>query len=99
VNKEDDDDSKVEAVYPWEDVKAARIDRRLQRSHPINDGQRAYMTVANPCPQCHATADQLSWFYFSSPSSTWRDLCGVSGWMTVCDRCHLQVNFFMEIMS
>ena len=29
----------------------------------------------------------------------WEHLCGRAGWMTVCDRCHLQVDFFREAMN
>jgi hypothetical protein len=85
--------------YPWPDVEEARDNVRLQRGHPIEEGYRNYLAAAKPCPQCQAAPEQLSWFYFSSPSATWKDLCGTSGWMTVCDRCHLQVNYFMEVMS
>jgi len=44
-----------------------------------------------------APARQLSWFYFESPSETWEYLCGRAGWMTVCNRCQRQVDFFLEV--
>jgi hypothetical protein len=50
-------------------------------------------------PKCGAAPDALSWFYFRSPKETWTMLCGVAGWMAVCDRCRLQVNFFGEVIS
>ena len=93
TNFEDND------LYPWEDVEAARKNPRLQREHPIANGQSAYLATAKPCRQCHAPASQLNWFYFESPDETWKHLCGRAGWMTVCDRCHLQVDFFLEVLN
>ena len=95
----DENDFEDDDKYPWEDVEAARKNRRLQRKHSIADGQNSYIAVAKPCPQCGTAAGQLSWFYFDSPPKTWEDLCGRAGWMTVCDGCHVQVNFFMEAMN
>lgn len=51
------------------------------------------------CPKCQAAAETLTWFYCRSPKETWPALCGVAGWMAVCDRCHVQVNFLSEVMS
>jgi hypothetical protein len=41
----------------------------------------------------------LSWFHFESPDETWEHLGGRAGWMTVCDRCHLQLDFFREVLK
>ena len=57
----DENDFEDDDKYPWEDVEAARKNRRLQRKHPIADGQISYMAVAKPCPQCGTAAGQLSW--------------------------------------
>ena len=95
----DEDDFDDDDQYPWEDVEAARKNPRLQREHPLADGHRAYLPAAKVCPQCQTPAGQLSWFYFESPSETWEHLCGRAGWMTVCDRCHLQVDFFLEVLN
>lgn len=91
----DEDDDQ----FPWEDVEAARKNQRLQREHPVSVGRQRYSATAKPCPNCQTPADSLSWFYFESPSETWEHLCGRAGWMTVCDRCHLQVDFFLEVMN
>lgn len=91
--------AEFEDGYPWEDVDEARADRRLQRKHPIAEGQDRYRAVAKACPKCNTAADRLSWFYFRSPALTWEPLCGRAGWMTVCDQCHVQVDFFCEVMS
>ena len=85
--------------YPWEHVEASRRNRRLQKKHPATEGQSRYLTDAKTCPKCQAPPEALSWFYFESPKWTWENLCGSAGWMAVCDRCHVQVNFFGEAIS
>lgn len=79
-------------IFPWEDVEAARADTKLQedvrRDEPF-DG-------TGVCPRC---GDPLTWVYFSSPAWTWRALCGRAGWLGLCDRCHLQVDFKLTMMN
>jgi len=65
----DEDDFEDDDQFPWEDVEAARKNQRLQREHPAAEGQERYTASAKSCPQCHAAAGQLSWFYFESPTS------------------------------
>ncbi len=88
-----------EGDYPWEDVEASRRNRRLQAKHPQTEGKSRYLAIAKPCPKCETPADALTWFYFSSPKETWPMDCGTAGWMAVCYRCHVQVNYFSEVMS
>lgn len=86
--------------FPWEDVEAARGRTSLQAEHDADQARAGYLKWAKPCPNCGAPPERLSWFYFRSPEWTWQeDLCGRAGWMTVCDPCHVQVDFFMEVMS
>lgn len=84
---------------PWEDVEASRRNRRLQKKHPATEGQSRYLADAKACPKCQTPAEALSWFYCRSPKETWENLCGTAGWMAVCDRCHVQVNYFEEVIS
>jgi len=92
---EDGDD----AIFPWEDVDPSRQDRKLQRRHVKREARAMYGADAAPCPGCGALADDQAWFYFESPAETWELLCGRAGWMTVCDRCRRQVNYFEEVIS
>lgn len=96
---DEDDVSDDDGQFPWEDIEAARKNKWLQREHPLTEGQQHYAAKAKACPQCQTTAAQLAWFYFDSPEETWEHLCGRAGWMTVCDHCHLQVDFFMDMMN
>lgn len=87
-------------LFPWADVEAARKNRSLQRKHATAEALACYGSSAKPCPKCHAPASELGWLYFRSPKWTWMEsLCGRAGWMTVCDRCHVQVDYFGEVMS
>ncbi len=83
---------------PWEDVEASRRDKRLQRRHPLSKAL-SHQTTAKPCPKCGAVPEDLAWFYFESPAETWDWMCGRAGWISVCDPCHLQVEFFIEVMN
>lgn len=85
--------------YPWEDVQASGRNRRLQAKRPIAEGKSRYLSDARPCPKCGTPPDALSWLYFESPKETWTHECGVAGRLAVCDRCHVQVNFFSEVVS
>ena len=84
--------------YPWEDVNKARHNRRLQTKHKPDEAV-SYRENARPCPKCGKGSSELAWFYFESPRWTWQHLCGRAGWMTVCDVCQAQVDFFLEVMS
>lgn len=91
------DDEPDKNRYPWEDVDKARHNPRLQRKHPPGEADK-YRVMAKPCPKCGKASGELAWFYFESPKWTWENLCGRAGWMTVCDACHMQVDFFLEVM-
>jgi hypothetical protein len=94
--------NEMDQEYPWEDVEASRRNRRLQKRHRLKErlaDVATHFAYARPCPKCGAASEKLSWFYFESPKETWAMECGVAGWMTVCDPCHIQVNFFDDVIS
>jgi hypothetical protein len=93
------DNPEHENGFPWEDVDASRRKARLQRKHSVADAQQRYLESAKACPKCSAPPGELAWFYFESPRWTWDCLCGRAGWMTVCDSCQVQVDFFLEILN
>lgn len=86
-------------IYPWRDVLASRRDEALQARASATEARSRYGAVARACPECATPPTHLSWFYFRSPRSTWEHLCGVAGWITVCDWCERQVDFFLESMN
>ena len=91
-----EDDFEDDDQFPWRMSKRWK-NQWLQREHPVAEGLGIYAAKAKACPRCHTAAGQLIWFYFDTPSEMWEHLCGRAGWMTVCDRCHLQVGFFRLI--
>lgn len=78
--------------YPWEAVEAAGMNEQLQRGKPVSAARKRYSSEALRCPQCHATSEELSWFYFSNQGPR----SGQAGWMVVCDKCRVQVDFIEE---
>ena len=61
--------------------------------------KQEYGKKGRPCPKCGEVADKLGWFYYKSPPPTWQMLVGHEGWMTVCQRCNVQVDFFPELLN
>ena len=51
------------------------------------------------CTCCGCSCEKLTWFEFSSPPWTWENHCGVKGIMSVCDHCHVQVEFITQLVS
>lgn len=99
--------------FPWGDVEAcrnkqlekgfssegapAKIGRKKEpfQEGPADKGARG----GNPCPTCGTPSQDLTWIYFVSPPWSWKELCGRAGWITVCDDCHVQVQFFCDVMN
>ena len=80
-----------EGFFPWEDVDACRGKVHTRTPKPLDR--------ARNCPQCAQAPAQLTWIYFESPAWTWQNMCGRAGWMTVCDDCRLQTQFFLETLN
>jgi hypothetical protein len=57
-----------------------------------------YGARAQSC-KCGKKADELRWFYFSTPAATWAHLAGRAGWMTYCETCKREVDFFLTRMN
>jgi len=89
----------MDRQYPWEEVDAARRNRRLQKRHPLPVDLPTHFAYARARPKCGAKIEKLTWFYFRSPKETWANLCGVGGWIAACDSCHIQADFFIGAMS
>jgi hypothetical protein len=99
VNTDPFQKNEMDQRLPWEDVDASRRNRRLQKRHPLPIDIVTHFAQAKACPACHAPPKALTWFYFRSPTETWAMECGTAGWMAVCDRCRVQVNYFQDAIS
>lgn len=81
--------------YPWEMVEAERN----------NEFQPKFRILYGPpkgsehCPICKRPPEELSWIWFSSPQEDWASLAGRAGWLSICDPCHIQVEFEVSVMS
>jgi hypothetical protein len=51
-----------------------------------------HLKKAKPCPRCGTPPEQLEWFYYCDPPSSWRDYS--TGWKTRCGICLQEVQFF-----
>jgi hypothetical protein len=76
-------------IYPWDHIKACFDDK--YDSNEYNNHKS--------CPICGMTSDKLIWIRFVSPKYTWTNLCGRSGPLSICPKCHIQVEFIMEAMN
>lgn len=71
--------------FPWVDV----CDSMMQHSERVRQSSAT-------CPHC---GEQLIKIYFSSPSWTWKNLCGRAGDMLICCKCHEQNGFTLTMMN
>lgn len=78
--------------FPWEDIDACP-NMIYQSSFPIGP------QLAHRCPKCGRTPGMLRWVKFESPEVTWKLLCGRAGPLSVCDNCHIQVDFFCQVRN
>jgi HEAT repeat protein len=87
-------------IWPWEWVNASR--NKLYRIFDevgLEEAKTSYLDQAKDCPICATSANELTWFPFATPPETWEKLVGRGGWISVCDKCNIQVDFFMTIMN
>lgn len=89
-----------EFVFPMDDLDASRHDDRLQAEHAGKVAQTREATGSRTrCPTCGRSGPELAWYFFSSPPTTWRHLCGRAGIMAFCDVDQAQVAFFGTVMN
>ena len=66
--------------YPWGDVAACR-NRKTSRETGVTevDVRQRLKGVIGSCPKCGKPFNEMDVFYFTSPKSTWPELCGRAG--------------------
>jgi hypothetical protein len=62
----------------------------------IEMAQERFLGQAKVCPNCGQAPENLFWFSVSSPEETWDADTGQVGFLTVCKRCRLQVDFLVD---
>lgn len=82
-------------VYSKE-VLLSRGDKHYRGQQSVEEAKKKYLEQATPCPFCRRQAEQLSWTYLVLPKWAWETLGEKAGWITVCNRCGLQIDFFAD---
>lgn len=86
VSREEEETSIFENEFPWDDVALSML------SYPDS------VKFSNKtCDRCRKQT--LVHIYFRSPSSTWRNMCGRAGHMTICTDCKKQVEYSPTMMN
>jgi hypothetical protein len=85
------------SFFPWPHVQRYidSIDSTVYHV-AIEMAQERFLAQAKPCPHCGGAAAGLFWFSVSSPEEAWDAGTGQVGFMTLCERCNLQVDFLVD---
>jgi hypothetical protein len=71
-------------------------DKGQNRLPSVEEAKRRFHWRALSCPLCKAPPEQLSWIYLVIPPWAGKDAEEKEGWVTICDRCKLQIDFFAK---
>lgn len=71
-------------------------DRYMSDLPSVEEAKKKFLPQALPCPLCKTPPEELSWVYLVIPQWACKDAEEREGWVTICDRCKLQVDFFIE---
>ena len=62
----------------------------------VEEAKERFLQQALSCPLCKTPPEQLSWVYLVIPQWACKNEEETEGWVTMCDRCKLQVDFFVK---
>jgi hypothetical protein len=62
----------------------------------VEQAKKCFLPLAIPCPLCKTPPEALSWVYLVIPGWACKNAVRHKGWVTVCDQCKVQINFFVE---
>lgn len=85
------------AFFSWPHVKREinQIDAQVYRI-AMDTAQELFGDEAKPCPSCGSPPKRLFWVCVTSPEADWDAGTGKVGFLTICERCHLQVDFLVD---
>lgn len=70
---------------------------KYRRGFPsVEKAKEKFLEQAIPCPLCKTPPEQLSWVYMVIPEWVCKDATQKKGWVTICDRCKIQIDFFVD---
>ena len=62
----------------------------------VEEAKKKFLQQAMSCPFCKTPPEQFSWVYLVIPQWACKAFDVKKGWLTICDHCKLQINFFGE---
>ena len=83
--------------FPWPHVQQYidRIDSTVYHA-AIEFAQEQFLEKSRPCPGCGDPPSGLFWLSVTDPEAAWDVGTGRVGFLTVCKRCRLQVDFLVD---
>jgi hypothetical protein len=72
-------------------------DKRRSRLPSVEEAKERFFQRGLPCPLCKTPPEQFSWIYLVIPPWASKDAEKKAGWLIICDRCKLKIDFFAEI--
>lgn len=83
--------------FPWPHVQMHIDQIDAQVLHVAIDMAQQFLGEgAKPCPSCGRPPKELFWFSISSAEADWDAGIGQVGFLTLCEKCKLQVNFLVD---
>lgn len=79
-----------------EDCLMSSEDRYRNGLPSVEKAKEKFLEQAMPCPLCKTPPEQLSWVYMVIPQWACKSAEQNEGWVTICDRCKIQIDFFLE---
>lgn len=86
-------------LFTWDQIEAARQDHQLQSEFPLGEAQARYLEHARACVSCGEPPADHEWLFWRDPRPHWENLSGREGWLTLCRRCTVAVDFFVTGMN
>ena len=78
-----------------EDYLMSGEDKRRRGMPSVEQAKKRFLPRAIPCPLCKTPPEKLSWVYRVIPEWACKDAAEQKGWVTICDTCKLQIDFFV----
>jgi hypothetical protein len=81
---------------PREDYLMFSEEKRDRNLPSVEQAKKKFLQQAISCPLCKTPPEELSWVYLVIPRWACKNADENEGWITICDRCKLQIDFFVE---
>lgn len=81
--------------WPWAQRAIDQIESVVYH-HSIEMAQDLHLDRARACPECGRLPKDLFWFSISDPEVAWDRGTGRVGFLTLCEKCRLQVDFLID---